>query len=341
MKNNNKSYKKSKNVSHHSMRRGKQRAGLSKTETKKMASRAFADGIDFNWTTGKLYEELSGHYGNIRYYANQIYIFGKRGILVTVLNIDPQYERDLIDYVTYPVFVWYKNNRYKYKNNGKEVAKEINDAKTKVLNDINTNFFNSTIRAVDISAQHRTGTVTVTTCTPDAITDELKAEFKAKYGMSIAIQENKVAAFNNKASSFSVSEANKQILIKTWFNENTPVRVKVNYFDSKNVILRVTSMYTKDQITPAMKEEFERLFKLKAFIREKNDGLTQNVFTPEKIELASSVLDWFVKKELSVYIYDVYDEAVVVYPHDTEIPNDINEEFYKTFNRILVRKCRF
>ncbi len=185
-----KKYKNLNNTTNHSMRRGNQRLGLTKNETKKMADRALTDGISSELIFGKLKEEVMDTCkGNVRYYANAVYIFNRNNHLITVIKVDPIYEKHLLDYVSLPVFAWYKMNRIKYKSNQaacqKSVQRLINESKQKIILKINTEFFaDSDIKVHDIILYEKKGTVVVDTTDFSKIAD-LRSDFKKKYRMNL------------------------------------------------------------------------------------------------------------------------------------------------------------
>lgn len=187
---NRKNYRKLNNSTYHGMSRGKSRLGLSKTETKKMSDRALTDGISPELISGKLKEEvMNSCFGNIRYYANAVYVFNRYNHLITVIKVDPIYEKHLLDYVSYPVYVWYKTNRVKYtrKNN---ISETIHKAQEIIRKDI-INFFKDIdpdIIINDIKVINKKGQVYIQTKHVDKI-KELNNEFKQKYRMTLNIQE--------------------------------------------------------------------------------------------------------------------------------------------------------
>lgn len=110
-------------LTHHSKKRAKQRAGLSKNQAVVMSDRALEDGIQHSDTKGSLHKWMDAEYlkyetaNNCRLYANQLFIFHNK-TLITVLNAPLIYEQNLLDYVkTVKIYLTYKKNRLKYKSN--------------------------------------------------------------------------------------------------------------------------------------------------------------------------------------------------------------------------------
>ena len=344
----NKSYKKSKNVSNHSARRGKQRAGLSKTETKMMAARAFANGIDSNWTHGELYNQLSCHYGNIKLYANHIYVFGAGGTLITVMNIDPIYEKELYKYVNYPTFVWYKTNRWKHKQNNRDVSDEINVAKQLITAEMNEFLRPAGYKVIDIATKQRSGSVYIDSFKFNELDPEFKKAFKEKFNMSLDKYIEPPKPKNAKDGiNFSIihreDDDRKWELVRKWFKDRIDLTIKFDYFDRNYMIIRPTTQHTKEEIDPEVVHLFEKNFKFKIFVREKNDGCGDNVLFPNKVEIATSVLQWFsTMSNVHITVDEVFDEAIVIttdspYPSiKIDIAKEIKDAFFETFNRILI-----
>ena len=59
------------------------------------------------------------------YYANAIYVFGARNVLITVLDKNLNYDKELYKYVKYPVFIQYKQDRYRYVKDKTKMKAEI------------------------------------------------------------------------------------------------------------------------------------------------------------------------------------------------------------------------
>lgn len=86
-------------VSKHAKKRLKERCGLNKRSVKRMADKAFTNGIRHSDTRGRLNKWVTGLYfynktaNNIRLYGDKAYIFAGN-TLVTVIQIPP----DLLKY---------------------------------------------------------------------------------------------------------------------------------------------------------------------------------------------------------------------------------------------------
>ena len=88
-------------VTKHARRRSKQRNGFTKGTVEKMSSRAWADGLPRDVIVGELREVLDRFHGKfVRYYINTVYIFNSTGTLITMMGIDPKYEKNLRKYLT-------------------------------------------------------------------------------------------------------------------------------------------------------------------------------------------------------------------------------------------------
>lgn len=349
-----KSYKKQKNTSNHSMRRGKQRAGLSRNETKKMAIRAMNDGIDPAWTHGALYDELSTHYGTIRYYANNVYVFGGNGKLVTIMNIDPQYEKDLIQYVSYPVYVWYKNNRYKFKSDYQGLGNQVADAREYIKKEINEYLKCISRKVIDIYTKNRVGIVYIDPFKFEEISKDFKKDFKEKFGMSLDkftspqtkdIKDIREEKYNEKnAQKYLNDPIRKWEFVRYWFKLRLGLTIKYDYFANNCLIIRPTTAHDKSEITKDVINIFEKKFKYKIFVRNKPELYGEQVLVPSKFEVATNTLEWFKNQNIDVMVDDVFDEGVIISAitaMDIAKQTIIKEAFYEAFNRILVINNRY
>lgn len=281
-------YKNNRQTTKHSATRGKERLGLSKTETKKMANRAFTDGIDFNWTRGELYDLLSSHVGVIRFYANGVYIFRANGRLITVLNIDPKYEQNLLDYVSYPVYVWYKQNRYKYKSNcNDKVTKDVEKAKAIITERILKFFEEKDIKVnvAGISTVKRDGLVNVYVDDLDKITPELKKAFKEQFSMTLT--------FFEKSTDIENIELFKQEITK-WFTSKFAMTIRILYLDPPNFIFRVSgSSYNKNVTKDIISECAVKFGVIPVFRERKNEIIIKSSYSFQDLMEMYKMSDWF------------------------------------------------
>ena len=303
-----KSYKKSKNVSKHSMRRGKQRLGASKTTTKKLAARAFGDGISLSWVHGDLLEVMKRFHGcNIRYYANAIYLFGSNGKLITVMNIDPEYEKNLLDYVDYPTFVWYKTNRFKFKSDQSSLAIQIKEAHDKLLEDINTTVLEDTdIEAKSIKVSNREGTVYVSGTFVEEIAKELDDLVFEKYNMHLCIIP-KIEVHNKPT--------NPRTIVK-WFNRKSGVLVKALYISKKNIIITIREDSKNKYIPEEIIEEFSKFYDLNVTIVKRAESIyyldKRNDIEYDKYIRCYHVKEWFLIHGFDIEVVNLTKENVVI-----------------------------
>ena len=89
------------NLTNHAKTRMKQRCGLSKKSSKRMAEKALECGIKHSETTGRLHKYMSGLYvahkrkgADIRIYGDKVYIFCE-DVLITVLQVPSDLTRDM------------------------------------------------------------------------------------------------------------------------------------------------------------------------------------------------------------------------------------------------------
>ena len=88
------------NVSKHANERLKERCGLNKKSRKRIAEKAFDEGITHSQTTGRLNKWITSLYfrnkraNNIRIYGDKAYIFAGK-TLVTVIQVPANLMKDL------------------------------------------------------------------------------------------------------------------------------------------------------------------------------------------------------------------------------------------------------
>ena len=192
----NKNHKK--NVTNHSIKRSRQRTGVTKNQVPVMAKRAREEGLWEECTYGELRSLLRRFKrpnNNVRFYANAIYIF-KKLLLITVIDADPKFEQNLIDYVPIPVYLWYKQNRLKRKSDsGSLVSKMYREVNDKLKNELNAYLAKNggfyTYKAFTLSGA-RKGYVTLKS-TKKEPTPEEKASIQQyifrKYGLAVSPHE--------------------------------------------------------------------------------------------------------------------------------------------------------
>ena len=127
-----------KQMSKHSVTRAKQRLGHTKHGISESANRAFATGLRAKQTKGALHDMLTSYVGKtVVYYANAIYIFGHGDVLITVLDKDTNFDRDLYKYVDYPTYMFYKQNRYKYQKDRTKLRQDLAIGNSYYISQIN------------------------------------------------------------------------------------------------------------------------------------------------------------------------------------------------------------
>ena len=135
-------------LTHHSKRRSKQRAGITRNQLTMMAKRAYSDGIKHSEARGSLRSWMDGEYlkyktaNNCRFYANQMYIF-HNSTLITVLDAPMVYEKELFNYVSsIKVYITYRRNRIKHKRNFYDLCKDLADELDETLKKDITRYLN-------------------------------------------------------------------------------------------------------------------------------------------------------------------------------------------------------
>lgn len=103
-------------LTHHSVRRMHDRIGVTKGNAKKHAKKVLEIGIQHKDTLGKLNQWMNREFlryrtaNNMRYYAGRLYIFSNQ-LMITVLNAQPEIEKNLSKYVKPEVYEIYKKHR--------------------------------------------------------------------------------------------------------------------------------------------------------------------------------------------------------------------------------------
>ena len=118
-------------VTNHAKKRSKERSGVTKGQIDNMAKRAFHEGITHKQARNELSRWMDAEFlkyktaNECRFYANHLYIFHNQ-TLITILDADPKYEKDLENYVdSFKTFVTYQRNRIKRKTNP-ELMRQLN-----------------------------------------------------------------------------------------------------------------------------------------------------------------------------------------------------------------------
>ena len=97
------------NLTNHSIRRMRERIGVTKGAAKKHTKKVLENGIQHKDTIGELHSWMDreflryGTANNMRYYAGNLYIFSDL-LLITVLKVKPEIEKNLSEYVVPEAF---------------------------------------------------------------------------------------------------------------------------------------------------------------------------------------------------------------------------------------------
>ena len=240
-------------VTKHAVTRGTQRLGTTKHGICTSASRARRDGLSWENTTGELHEMLSSRsaHGCItRYYANAIYVFGKGDVLVTVLNIDTSFDKELYKYTTYPVFVVYKQNRYKFAKDKTKMNQEIAAG---------TEFYKNRISEIADPIEFKIKCIKALPnkqfslrIQSDVLPEEIVAQIKAETGLDIEYIDE--VAYGD--------EVLKQLKadIRKWFFCKVALSPKIRYINEQTVRVQVKTMSDKIKIKDRCSVEFEKEF---------------------------------------------------------------------------------
>ncbi len=240
-------------VTKHAVTRGNQRLGSTKNGIDALTKRAKQDGLGWNDTTAELPRTLSSrsvHGCTNKYYVNAIYVFGKGNILVTVLNIDTSFDKELYKYTTYPVFVIYKQNRYKFAKDKTKMNQEIAAG---------TDFYKN--RVLEITAPNRVGIKCIKTLPnkqfslriqSDVLPEEIVAQIKAETGLDVEYIDE--VAYGD--------EVLKQLKadIRKWFFCKVALSPKIRYINEQTVRVQVKTMSDKIKLKDRCSAEFEKEF---------------------------------------------------------------------------------
>ena len=247
------SKKRKRTVTKHAIMRGNQRLGVNKTGLDLLARRARQDGLGWADTTGELRTMLSSRSAHgclTKYYANAIYIFGKGDILVTVLDIDTSFDKELYKYTTYPVFVIYKQNRYKFARDktkmNQEIAAGTEYYKNKIFKIVTPNEVK--IKCIK-SLPHKQFSLRIQS---DVLPEEIITQIKTETGLDVEYIDE--VAYGD--------EVLKQLKadIRKWFFCKVALSPKIRYINEQTVRVQVKTMSDKIQIKDRCSAEFEKEF---------------------------------------------------------------------------------
>ena len=301
----------------HSMRRGNQRLGLSKNETKKMASRALQYGLDKKDTKGKLLDEMNTCSGHIKYYAGGIYIFNDRNVLITVVKVDPSIEPNLIDYVSYPTFVRYKKNKHQFMSTREEINDILMESRQRLIQKLNNTYFkNTTVKAQYVEITSNGITIRVNTRDIEKI-KYWQDGFKKLYGMNLD------------------TEGDLKKIVTNWFGYYQGLRVRTIYEDTCSVVIQVPN--TKG-IFPGVKKRFENEFKRELIVEKvapesfdpvpRKDNIIQNQHSAE-------LINWFKTQcGIDIVVYSI-DPFMVSIKAEQPITEEMINKFNKKFGKML------
>lgn len=237
-------------VTKHARRRSKQRNGFTKGTVEKMSSRAWANGLPRDVIGGELREVLDRFRGKfVRYYINTVYIFNSNGTLITMMDIDPKYEKNLLDYVDYRTFVKYKTNRFKHKRSKDELEAVLSDARVTTMKKLNDTVFAEEIFSVIHLDPTTEGNIIIYTNVPGTALIDLQEEYKSKKFLIRPVEQY-------------------QTKITNWFKQNFFLKVTAEYTENDTVIVKIVR-HTRDNkfySLTFLAEEFKKYFKKEVWI---------------------------------------------------------------------------
>jgi len=242
-----------KSLTKHAVMRGNQRLGVNANGLSAMAERARRDGLGWQDTAGELRTMLSSrsiHGCTAKYYANAVYVFGKGYVLVTVLNIGTSFDKDLYKYTTYPVFVTYKQNRYKFAKDKTKMNQEIA---------VGTEFYKNKI--IELAAPNEVKIKCIKAlphkqynlCVTSAVLHyEITDRIKAETGLDVEYI-NEYYCRDEEMQSLKAD-------IRKWIFIKVAMSPKIKYIDDQTVRIQVKTMHEKIRIKDTLPVLFEKEF---------------------------------------------------------------------------------
>lgn len=298
----------------HSHKRGKQRAGLSKHETDKMAQRALSDGISYDETFGELHDVMSRFHGNIKFYANSIFVF-ENNYLITMMNIDPKFEKNLLDYVYYPVCVKYIVNRNKHRTNNGDANALLKMYYDRIKNKIDEEFLSQHgLRVFSIDIKSDIGTVRVKTDDWDLIS-KLRKEFNHKYGMTL-----------------EVTDKRKRKIIDKWFKEKYNLRATTTHISRERIMVCIEDADPDYDFSELLKD-FTYTFNAYALCRNVNKYPRGDIDASKKTKI-KEIEKWFSNQFVLVYVHDIEGSTVTI-STVSRIPKDVLVKFEQLFKKTI------
>jgi len=225
--------------------------GATKNGVHKHATRAKQDGLRPNQTKGILHSLLTSYVGTpVVYYANAIYIYGNGGVLITVLNVETQFDKDLYQYTDYPTFLIYKQNRYKYAKDRTKMNQEIAEGTEYYLNRIRELVAPCEISIRNIQGlPHKRYRIWIKY---PILSDEIADKITEETGLEVAFVGETI-------SDDEEVKALKQTM-RRWITIKSAIFPKVKHIDNDKVIIWVDTMSDKIKIKDSLPPLFEKEF---------------------------------------------------------------------------------
>ena len=188
-------------VTKHAKRRSRQRSGITKGQIDKIAARAFTEGITHKQARGDLSKWMDAEFlkyrtaNECRLYANHLYIFHNE-TLITVLDADLKYEKDLEQYVdSFSTFLKYQRNRIKRKTNPELMKKLSQQVQAKIQTDVNDILRNISpdflYRLIRVDDSCQLIIAYYTNKRKPEIESIIKKTLKAEYGLTVQFKKMK------------------------------------------------------------------------------------------------------------------------------------------------------
>ena len=248
-------------VSKHSVQRGKQRRGLNPGGFNTNVQRALNFGLQYNKTSGELYHALRSRLGRgacaVVYYANAIYVFGARNVLITVLDKNLNYDKELYKYVKYPVFIQYKQDRYRYVKDKTKMKAEIAAGTSYYIDRVKEILSGTGAEVVSLKV-HSDINGYLVHIKSDPIPYDLIQKIQQEIGVNVHYVGDEIVETNKQTKLHEL-----KYKVWSWFGyRGISVKIPNSGISDTAIAVKVKKFEDKIQIVDKYKQEFEKTFGL-------------------------------------------------------------------------------
>lgn len=248
-------------VSKHSVQRGKQRRGLNPGGFNTNVQRALNFGLQYSKTSGELYHALRSRLGRgacaVVYYANAIYVFGARNVLITVLDKNLNYDKELYKYVKYPVFIQYKQDRYRYVKDKTKMKTEIATGTSYYIERVKEILAGTGAEVVSLKV-HSDVNGYLVHIKSDPIPYDLIQKIQQEIGVNVHYVGDEIVETNKLEKLHEL-----KYKVWSWFgHRGIEVKIPNSGISDTAIAVKVKKFEEKVQIVDKYKQEFEKTFGL-------------------------------------------------------------------------------